>query len=145
MRKAVKGVSGAGLERFIARARRAAGLRGQVNVLVAGSAEIRRLNRAFRRQDKPTDVLSFPAIIPGIAGDIAVSADIARASARALGHPVADELKVLILHGVLHLAGYDHERDSGQMRRREDRLRRSLGLPSTLIARSQAPRQARPR
>jgi probable rRNA maturation factor len=137
MRKAISGVTTKGLERFTARARRAAGLRGEVNVLVAANSEIRRLNRAFRRKDKPTDVLSFPAVARDIAGDIAISADIARANARSLGHSTAEELKVLILHGVLHLAGYDHEHDSGQMRRKEDRLRRSLGLLSTLIARSQ--------
>ncbi|HTK94277.1 MAG TPA: rRNA maturation RNase YbeY, partial [Terriglobales bacterium] len=107
------------------------------------NAEIRRLNRDFRRQDKPTDVLSFPAVTGGVAGDIAISADIARSNARQLGHSTTEEVKVLIVHGLLHLAGYDHESDSGQMRRKEDRLRRSLGLPGALIARTQrAPRKA---
>jgi probable rRNA maturation factor len=152
MRQAIKrqissGVSRAGLERFTARACRAVGLRGEVNVLIAPSAELRRLNRDFRGKDKPTDVLSFPAVEQNkdVAGDIAISATIARANARRLGHTVAKELCVLILHGLLHLAGYDHETDSGEMRRKEARLRKKLGLPQALIARSeqgQRPRKA---
>jgi len=142
MRQTVQGVSRAGLERFTARACRAARLRGEVNVLIAPSAELRRLNRDFRHRDKPTDVLSFPAARSGkdIAGDIAISATIARANARRLGHTLAKELQVLILHGVLHLAGYDHETDSGAMRRKEERLRAQLGLPAALIARTEHPR-----
>ena len=137
MRRAIRGVSRPALERFIARAQRAAGLRGEVNLLVAGSAELRRLNRDFRHKDKPTDVLSFPGISREFAGDIAVSADIARANARSLGHSVDRELRVLALHGLLHLAGYDHETDNGRMRRKEERLRATLGLPTALIARSE--------
>ena len=142
MRQTVQGVSRAGLERFTARACRAARLRGEVNVLIAPNAELRRLNRDFRHRDKPTDVLSFPAARSGkdIAGDIAISATIARANARRLGHTLAKELQVLILHGVLHLAGYDHETDSGAMRRKEERLRAQLGLPAALIARTEHPR-----
>ena len=143
MRKAISGVDRADVERFVERGRRAVGLRGEVNVLLARNAEIRRLNRDFRRLDKPTDVLSFPAVTGEVAGDIAISADIARRNARQLGHSTTEEVKVLIVHGLLHLAGYDHESDSGQMRRKEDRLRRSLGLPGALIARTQrAPRKA---
>ncbi|HTK95094.1 MAG TPA: rRNA maturation RNase YbeY, partial [Terriglobales bacterium] len=81
MRKAISGVDRADVERFVERGRRAVGLRGEVNVLLARNAEIRRLNRDFRRQDKPTDVLSFPAVTGGVAGDIAISADIARSNA----------------------------------------------------------------
>jgi len=135
MRHEIRGVSRAALERFTARACRAARVRGEVNVVVAANAELRRLNRDFRGKDRPTDVLSFPAAGKELAGDIAISATIARANARRLGHTVAKELQVLILHGVLHLAGYDHETDSGAMRRKEDRLRAQLGLPVTLIAR----------
>lgn len=143
MQTAISGVSRPELERFTARACRALGLRGEVNVLVGRNAELRRLNREFRQKDKPTDVLSFPAIRKatagkGEAGDIAISATIARTNARRLGHSTARELKVLILHGLLHLAGYDHEKDSGQMRRKEDRLRARLGLPAALISRSAA-------
>lgn len=134
--KKVAGVTQAALARFAARAQRAVGLRGEVNVLVAGDVVLRRLNRDFRGKDTPTDVLSFPAQQRGLAGDIAISADTARASARRLGHSTADELKVLVLHGLLHLAGYDHETDAGEMRRREALLRRRLGLPAALTERS---------
>lgn len=141
MRQSISGVSRAALERFTARACRAARVRGEVNVVVAGNAELRRLNRDFRGKDMPTDVLSFPAAGKDLAGDIAISATIARANARRLGHTVAKELQVLILHGLLHLAGYDHETDSGEMRRKEERLRAQLGLPAALIARSGQKRQ----
>lgn len=146
MRRIGRDVSRTGLERFTARACRAVRLRGEVNVLIAPSAELRRLNREFRRKDKPTDVLSFPASPgeKGVAGDIAISATIARANARRLGHTVGKELQVLILHGLLHLAGYDHETDSGAMRRKEERLRAELGLPAALIARSANQRTERP-
>ena len=98
------------------------------------------LNQRFRGKNKPTDVLSFPAM-PGLmkkfAGDVAISAEIAARNARRLGHTVADEVKILTLHGVLHLAGYDHERDDGRMERKEQRLRNSLGLPVGLIERTE--------
>jgi probable rRNA maturation factor len=135
-RRKVAGTSAQSLARFVSRARRAAGLRGQVNVLVTSSRELRALNRRFRRKDKPTDVLSFPALAERMAGDIAISAEIASGSARSYGHTPAEELKILVLHGVLHLAGYDHESDNGRMSRKENRLRRELGLPSALIART---------
>ena len=127
------------LDRFLARARRAVGLKGTVNVLLTSSAEMKSLNRRFRGKDKPTDVLSFPAE-PGaqkqFAGDIAISAEIASQNARALGHSPADEVKILVLHGVLHLRGYDHECDNRQMARREKQLRAKLHLPIGLIERA---------
>ena len=110
-----------------------------VNVLVTGSSELRSLNRRFRDKDQSTDVLSFPpgpCFVNGLAGDIAISADIAKANARQLGHSAAQEIKVLALHGLLHLVGYDHESDQGVMARKERQLRRSLGLPLGLIERS---------
>ena len=131
----VQGVSARALEQFAARARRAAGVRGEVDVLVTSSAELRRLNRRFRGKNKATDVLSF-ASADGIAGDIAISAEFGVRNARHLGHTAADELKILILHGLLHLAGYDHETDGGAMAREEARLRRALGLPVALIERT---------
>jgi probable rRNA maturation factor len=73
------------------------------------------------------------------AGDVAISAEIAGQNARRLGHPPAEEVKVLVLHGLLHLAGYDHESDNGTMARREARLREQLGLPVALIERSEKP------
>ncbi|HUK86547.1 MAG TPA: rRNA maturation RNase YbeY [Terriglobales bacterium] len=136
LEKKLEGVSVAALARFAARARRAARLHGEVAVLVAGDRALRALNRRFRRKDEPTDVLSFPAAGDGLAGDIAISATTAARNARRFGHPLADELKVLILHGMLHLAGYDHQRDHGEMAQREESLRRSLGLPASLIGRT---------
>ncbi len=143
LRHPIAGVSRTALERFAARTRRAARLRGQVNVLVTGDAEVRRLNRQFRHKDKPTDVLSFPGIDQELAGDIAISAATASRNARRLGHSTAEELKVLMLHGLLHLAGYDHEHDQGEMARKEERLRRELGLPVSLIERSNGARRRR--
>lgn len=131
--------SEAALTRFAARARRAAGLNGEVAVMITGNREIQKLNKTFRKKDKPTDVISFPCEADGIAGDIAISVDIARANGRQLGHGTLAELKILILHGMLHLAGMDHEIDNGQMARREQHLRRELGLPSGLIERAHRP------
>lgn len=139
LRKPVDDASEVALSRFAARARRAAGVSGEVAVMITGNREIQRLNKTFRRKDKPTDVISFPSEAEGIAGDIAISLDIARANGRQLGHGTLTELKVLILHGILHLAGMDHERDNGQMARREERLRLQLGLPNSLIERTQRP------
>lgn len=151
------GVSARALERFAARAQRAAGVRGAVDVLITSSVQMRRLNRHFRGKDAATDVLSFPVSHRGTearrnsfsessvplclrgypaAGDLAISAQIAARNARRLGHTTADELKILILHGLLHLAGHDHEVDTGEMAREEARLRRALGLPAALIERT---------
>jgi probable rRNA maturation factor len=144
LRKQVSGLSDTALAKFVGRASRALRLRGVVNVLVTGSLELQALNRRFRGKNKPTDVLSF---VPdpfvswagtwnGLAGDIAISAEIARQNARRLGHSAAQEVKILALHGVLHLAGYDHEKDGGAMARKEAALRQSLGLPAGLIERN---------
>jgi len=129
------------LDRFVARARRAVGLKGTVNVLLTTSADMKSLNRRFRGKDKPTDVLSFPAEAGAagkVAGEIAISAKIAAKNARFLGHSSAEEIKVLALHGILHLRGYDHECDNGQMARREKQLRAKLRLPLGLIERMAA-------
>jgi probable rRNA maturation factor len=127
------------LSRFVARARRAVQLPGVVNVLVTSSAEMKSLNRRFRGKDRPTDVLSFPSEPDArkqVAGEIAISGDIATQNARTLGHSAAEEVKVLVLHGLLHLRGYDHECDNGQMARRERQLRARLHLPLGLIERT---------
>lgn len=127
------------LARFLRDAQAAVRLRGQVSVLLTTDAKIRRLNRQFRGQNKATDVLSFPApqtVAGEVAGDLAVSLPTALRQAREQGHPLAIEIKVLILHGLLHLAGYDHESDTGQMARRERQLRGRLGLPQGLIERA---------
>jgi probable rRNA maturation factor len=139
LRKPVAGLSDTALAQFVARAGRAIKLTGTVNVLVTGSSELRSLNRRFRDKDQATDVLSFPpgpCFVNGLAGDIAISADIAKENARRLGHSAAQEIKVLALHGLLHLMGYDHESDQGAMAGKEQQLRQSLGLPSGLIERS---------
>ncbi len=127
------------------RARRMLSFRGRINVLVTGSTELRSLNRRFRENDKATDVLTFPSssFVGGhaaLAGDIAISADIARQNAARLGHSVANEVKILALHGLLHMAGFDHERDNGAMARREKQLRLQLRLEPGLIERAQARR-----
>ena len=138
-RKRVAGLSEAALARFANRAARAVRLRGTADVLVTTSRDLQMLNRRFRGKDRPTDVLSFspePGVSQDFAGDIAISADIAAQNARRLGHSAAQEVKILVLHGLLHLAGYDHESDRGEMKRKEERLRRELGLPAGLIERS---------
>ena len=135
------------LTRFLAAAQAAVRLKGEVSVLLTTDAAIRKLNRRFRGKNEATDVLSFPAEGPfpgssaeGIAGDLAISVPAALRQAAEQGHSLSTEIKVLILHGLLHLAGCDHEADSGQMARRERLLRAKLGLPQGLIERGEAPR-----
>jgi probable rRNA maturation factor len=130
-----RGVTPAQLQRFVRQAQTLAKVQGEVDVLVSGNQRLRELNRRFRRKNKPTDVLSFPR--PS-GGDIAISAQIARDNARLYGHSIAEELKILVLHGMLHLAGYDHESDNGRMARVEARLRSQLKLPASLIHRAQS-------
>ena len=116
--------------------------RGTVAVAVVPDRRVRELNRRYRDKNVPTDVLSFPADEPGQLGDIVIALDVARRQARAAGHSLATEFRVLALHGLLHLLGYDHERDNGEMRRLEQRLRRAGGLREGLIE-GEAPRRAR--
>jgi probable rRNA maturation factor len=132
---AVKGVSARVLQRFVRRAQKLAGVAGEVDVLISSNQRLQTLNRRFRRKNKPTDVLSFPR---STGGDIAISAEIAHQNATLYGHGIAEELKVLVLHGMLHLAGYDHESDAGEMARLESRLRAELKLPASLIGRTHA-------
>ena len=126
-----------GLVRFLNRAREAVSLEGDVDVLLTSDAEIKRLNKAFRGKNKATDVLSFPAPeeAEGVAGDLAVSLDTAAKQAVAHGHSLRDEVRILLLHGLLHLAGEDHETDAGEMAARESELRKQLKLPNSLIER----------
>ena len=109
--------------------------RGAVTLAIVSDARVRALNKRFRKKDKPTDVLSFPAGEPGILGDVVIAAGVATRQARDAGHPVQTELRVLALHGLLHLLGYDHEHDDGRMARLERRLRREGGLREGLIER----------
>jgi probable rRNA maturation factor len=134
------------LTRFFNRARQAVGLTGDVEVLLTSDAELKRLNRSFRGKNKATDVLSFPAFVPegfpagfpvsDTAGDLAISLETAARQAAAFGHSLDDEVRVLLLHGLLHLSGLDHETDSGEMAAREAELRDQLRLPNGLIART---------
>jgi probable rRNA maturation factor len=138
------------LARFLAAAQAAVKLRGQVTVLLTSDKAIRKLNRQFRGKNKATDVLSFPAgqhhdsDANLIAGDLAISVPTALRQAAEQGHSLSTEIKVLILHGLLHLAGHDHETDDGKMARREQRLRTRLRLPQGLIERTAAPRESGP-
>jgi probable rRNA maturation factor len=116
--------------------------------LIAGDAHLRRLNREFRGQDRATDVLSFPSLKVGQAlspanprgrlGDIAISWPRARAQARRFGHSTESEVRILMLHGVLHLLGMDHHHDAGRMARAEKRWRARLALPAGLIERMES-------
>jgi len=133
--------------------------RGVVSVAILSDAHVQRLNRGFRGVDRPTDVLSFPAagrLSTGrrgepraasrearVLGDIVIARGVARRQAREAGHSETTEWRVLALHGLLHLMGYDHERDDGRMRRLERRLRRKGGLRDGLIDRAGRPLQGR--
>jgi rRNA maturation RNase YbeY len=137
------------LEAFLARVRKELGLgEADVTVCFVSDAEIARMNEAYRKKKGPTDVLSFPDVRgrvpvslrsarrsslgnPGrrqFLGDVAISPATARRNAKQLGRTLPGELQILILHGVLHLLGYDHETDNGEMDRIERRLRQRLGL-----------------
>src|SRR5215831_16807785 len=120
----IPGLSRRTLSDFVARASRVARLRGAVTLMVTDDREVRALNRCFKGADQTTDVLSFPApaFVRGFAGDIAISAEFAARNARRLGHRISDEIRILALHGILHLAGYNHENDDGKMARREQIL-----------------------
>ena len=110
--------------------------RGAVTIALASDQRVRSLNRQYRGKDRSTDVLSFPADEPGILGDVVIALGVASRQASAAGHSLATELRVLALHGLLHLLGYDHEDDDGRMARVEARLRRKGGLREGLIERS---------
>lgn len=109
---------------------------GSVAIAVVPDARVRSLNRRYRKKDQNTDVLSFPANDEAFLGDIVIAAGVARRQANAAGHSLQTELRILALHGLLHLLGYDHEQDTGQMARLERRLRRQGGLREGLIERA---------
>jgi len=109
--------------------------RRDFHCLITGDAELQALNRQFRAKDYPTDVLSFPGEGEYL-GDVAISLARARAQARERGHAIEEELRILMLHGVLHLCGMDHEADNGEMARAETRWRRKLNLTHGLIERA---------
>jgi probable rRNA maturation factor len=115
------------LRRVLRGAGHSLGVGGEVAVVLAGDKLLRRLNRQYRGKDRPTDVLSFPGEggEEGL-GDVVISVPTAERNARRQGHRLPRELDILALHGFLHVLGYDHETDQGQMDRLEGRLRRSL-------------------
>ena len=145
----------AAIERFARKLQKEVVKSRPFDTLITGDAELRRLNRDFRGKDYPTDVLSFPTAWQAEAcqrplagaflhsfsgsgrflGDIAISLGRARTQAREFGHTVEQEVQILMLHGVLHLSGHDHDTDSGAMARAEKRWRARLGLPNGLIER----------
>jgi probable rRNA maturation factor len=112
--------------------------RGSVDVTIVSDARVRALNRTYRLKDCATDVLSFPSDLGSFLGDIVIARGVARRQARAARHSELTELRVLALHGLLHLLGYDHERDRGGMRRLEERLRKKGGLREGLIERARS-------
>ena len=123
------------------------GAAGTVEVAIITNARMRALNARFRGVSKPTDVLSFPdadvssgrkSSVINCLGGIAIAIDVARRQASERRHTLTTEVRILALHGLLHLLGYDHERDQGEMRRIEERLRRRAGLIEGLITRSRS-------
>jgi probable rRNA maturation factor len=131
-------------ERFVTKLEREVSKGRPFDCLITTDAELQRLNREFRGKDAPTDVLSFPAAAPLLPcssprlGDLAISLPRARAQAAQFGHAVDQEIQILLLHGVLHLLGMDHETDRGRMARAESRWRARLGLPHGLIERARS-------
>ena len=110
--------------------------RGRMTVALVPTGRMRLLNRRFRGEDHATDVLSFPSGESSYLGDVVIADGVARRQAQAAGHSRRTEIRVLALHGLLHLLGYDHERDDGRMARLERRLRRAGGLREGLIERA---------
>ena len=129
------GAEAASLSRWLRRVAPAR-VKGHVTVALVTDARIQTLNRTFRDVDKATDVLSFPADEPSTLGDVVIARGVARRQARQAGHDFPTELRVLALHGLLHLLGYDHEHDGGRMARAEARLRRKGRLREGLIERA---------
>jgi probable rRNA maturation factor len=123
-----------GLGPWLARIAPAAA-KGDLSIAIVSDRRMRALNRQFRGKDKVTDVLSFPAESRGFLGDIVIAAGASKRQAQDAGHTAQTEVRVLALHGLLHLLGYDHEADDGRMARAEARLRRKAGLPEGLIER----------
>jgi probable rRNA maturation factor len=107
-----------------------------MTVAIVSDGRVRALNRQYRRRDQPTDVLSFPSDERGYLGDVVIAGGVAARQARAASHSLGTELRVLALHGLLHLLGYDHEHDDGRMARLERRLRERGGLREGLIERA---------
>ena len=116
-----------------------------IELIITDNVGIAELNAEYRNKDIPTDVLSFPLEndFEGIVletmplGSIVISADFVKEKAKALGHTLNDELSLLFIHGLLHLLGFDHETDNGEMRKKESSIIQACGLPSSLIVRTE--------
>jgi probable rRNA maturation factor len=123
-------------------ARRFAKLKGEFSILLAGDKRLRALNLDFRGKDKPTNVLSFPSADPGYRGDIAIAYGVTKKEAKAAGKPFADHASHLVVHGVLHLAGYDHERprDAKLMEPLEVKILGALGIADPYAGAANAPK-----
>jgi probable rRNA maturation factor len=126
------------VEKFVHRLEQEVAKGRPFDCLITGDAELRRLNRQFRGLDYATDVLSFPAAGGTSLGDLAISLGRARVQAREYGHTIEQEVQILMLHGLLHLLGMDHETDNGRMARAEKRWRSRLALPNGLIERARS-------
>jgi probable rRNA maturation factor len=109
-----------------------------IELILTDNNEIQMLNKEYRQIDKPTDVLSFPLEnIPGMPlGSIVISIDKAKEGAKNFGHSIDEEITLLFIHGLLHLLGYDHETDNGEMRKKEAEIIKKFNLPESLIIRS---------
>ncbi len=109
-----------------------------IELILTTDEEIRELNKTYRNKNKATDVLSFPLEnIPGMPlGSIVISVDTAKKGAEEFGHSIEDEIKLLFIHGLLHLLGYDHEIDNGEMREKEKEIIEKFNLPKSLIIRN---------
>ncbi len=109
-----------------------------IELILTTDENIKELNKAYRNIEKPTDVLSFPLEdMPGMPlGSIIISADTAKKGAENFSHSFEDEVKLLFIHGILHLLGYDHETDNGDMRKKEEEIIKKFNLPESLIVRS---------
>lgn len=131
-----------GLARWLVSAAPASA-RGDVSVAIVSDRRMRALNRQFRGKDAVTDVLSFASDTRGFMGDVVIASGVAKQQAKAAGHTVQTEVRVLALHGLLHLLGYDHESGDGKMARAEMRLRKKAGLKEGLIERNRVTTRVR--
>lgn len=129
-------IDDSGVRSFLSRVGRDVAQGREFAVVVSSDAAVRRANSRYRGVPKATDVLSFRDGENGRLGDILISAQRAQRQAQEHGHSVDEEINILILHGLLHLLGYDHESDHGEMKRVETRWRRKLGLDVALIERA---------
>ena len=106
-----------------------------IELIITDNADIQELNRQFRDKNTPTDVLSFPYSDATLLGSIVISYDYVVQGSKEFGHSSDDELTLLFIHGLLHILGYDHEEDNGEMRSQEMQIIKRHNLPDSLIVR----------